>query len=207
LEGDVLPGRDGKQGTMLLRANIDHLQLEDVIADAWTQKVRGDLRIDAKLEGDPGKPGEAMQTGTITLDKGILEAFPILETLATFTGSERFRHVALRDGASAHFTRQGKRTIVEGIDLQSDGLAKLTGAIQIEDKALSGNLRLGVIPGSVSWLPGAGTEGILGSRFGLSLDRYCSIRDRGRPKERPGPQIGGCRSGERDRHDQKSLVR
>jgi len=154
-EGDILPGREGKRGTMLIRANVDHLQLEDVVKDSWTQKVRGDLRIDAKIEGDPAHLGEAKQSGTITIDKGVLETFPILETLATYTGSERFRRVALRDGAGAKFTRQGKRTVIENIDVQSDGLARLTGTIQIEDKVLSGQLRLGIIPGSMTWLPGA----------------------------------------------------
>lgn len=155
LEGDITRGSKGKPGSILLRASVERLQAQEVVADAWTQKVRGDLRISAKIEGDPARPDEISQTGTITLDKGMLEAFPVLETLATYTGSERFRRLALRDGASARFKRIGTRTVVEQIDVQSDGLARLTGNLQVDGKALSGKLRLGVIPGGVSWLPGA----------------------------------------------------
>ena len=155
VEGDIIKGTTGKPGSMLLRAAIDHLQAQEVVADAWTQKVRGDLRVTAKIEGDPARPDQISQTGTITMDKGILEAFPVLETLATYTGSERFRRLALRDGASAQFKRTGNRTIVENIDVQSDGLARLTGSLQVDGKALSGKLRLGIIPGSASWIPGA----------------------------------------------------
>ncbi|RFC48738.1 MAG: hypothetical protein DVB23_000431 [Verrucomicrobia bacterium] len=155
VEGDITKGGQGKPGSVLLRANIDHLQAQDVVADAWTQRVRGDLRVTAKIEGDPAHPDQLSQTGTITLDKGMLEAFPVLETLATYTGSERFRRLALRDGASAQFKRIGNRTVVENIDIQSDGLARLTGNLLVDGKALSGKLRLGVIPGSASWLPGA----------------------------------------------------
>jgi hypothetical protein len=89
------------------------------------------------------------------LDKGVIESFPLLETLATYTGNERFRRIALRDGAQAHVRRLGKQTVIDRIDVQSDGLARLTGSIQIDDKALSGKLRLGIIPGTASWLPGA----------------------------------------------------
>ncbi len=155
LEGDILPGKEDRPGSLLLRAAVKHLKLADVVDEGWRQRVRGDVGITATLEGDPDHLAAAAATGTITLDNGILEALPILETLATYTGSERFRRVALRDGATARFTRQGKTTVIEGIDVQSDGLARLTGGLRIEEGALSGTLRLGVIPGTMTWLPGA----------------------------------------------------
>ena len=155
VEGDVLPGRDAKPGTLLLRAVVERLKAEDVVSPAWSQRVKGDIKVDAKIEGDPGKPDQVAQTGVITLDKGVIESFPLLETLATYTGNERFRRIALRDGAQAHVRRLGKQTVIDRIDVQSDGLARLTGSIQIDDKALSGKLRLGIIPGTASWLPGA----------------------------------------------------
>jgi hypothetical protein len=154
-EGDIVPGRQSKPGSLLLRVKADHFKAEDAVSPGWSQKVKGELRVDAKVEGDPAKPEQLVQSGTITLDKGMLEAFPLLETLSTFTGNERFRRIALRDGAQAHFKRQGTRTLLDAIDVQSDGLARLTGTIQIDDKALSGRLRLGIIPGTASWLPGA----------------------------------------------------
>jgi hypothetical protein len=166
VEGDILPGRGGKPGSLLLRARADHLKLADLVQDSWRQRVRGDVKVAAKIEGDPGRPGDLAVTGTLHLDNGVLEAFPILDTLATYTGTERFRRIALRNGGSASFTRQGTTLRVEGIDLQSDGLAKLTGELTVRDEALSGVLRLGVVPGTMNWLPGAEQKVFLEARDG-----------------------------------------
>jgi len=155
VEGDIVPGKGNTPGSLLLRARADHLKLSDVVQESWEKRVSGDLRVTAKIEGDPARPEDVAVTGTVHLDNGVLEAFPILDTLATYTGTERFRRVALRDGGSATFTRKGQHLIIEKIDLQSDGLARLTGAVSVTGKSLSGNLRLGVVPGTMNWLPGA----------------------------------------------------
>tara|TARA_R110002096_G_scaffold147671_32_gene307943 strand:- start:871 stop:2340 length:1470 start_codon:yes stop_codon:yes gene_type:complete len=166
VEGDIKMGGDDAKGDMLLRANITDLDIRDLVADTWQRRLQGNLKAEATMTGDPNDMESAIQVGTVTLDKGVIEALPVLDLLGTYTKNDRFRRIALRDGGSAEFSRKGSRTEIRNIDLQSDGLAKLSGSLDIEGKDLSGVLQLGIVPGTLRLIPGAERTVFVDSRDG-----------------------------------------
>ncbi len=166
LDGEVKLGNDAKPGSLLLRSNLTNLNLSELVDENWQRRLQGQLTVEATLTGDPENLTMATQKGSITLDNGIIEAFPVLDLLGTYTKNERFRRIALRDGGSADFTRQGGRVEVRNISLQSDGLAKLEGSLDIVDGQLEGVLKLGVVPGTLRLIPGAERKVFVDSREG-----------------------------------------
>lgn len=166
VEGDIRMGDEKTKGEMLLRTNVTDLDIRDLVADTWQRRLQGTLKAEAKMTGDPGQMDAAPLVGKITLDKGVIEALPVLDLLGTYTKNERFRRIALRDGGSADFTRQGSKIEIRNIDLQSDGLAKLSGNLDINGKELSGVLQLGIVPGTLRLIPGAERKVFVDSRDG-----------------------------------------
>lgn len=153
LDGDILLGAEGKPGSMQLDATVTQLPAGRLGSESGPARVKGDLEIGARITGDPGAAKDSRQEGRITLRNGVVETLPILQMLARFTGSKRFERIALRDGGGAKFVREKGRTVFSEIDFQSDGLARLTGDLVIQDGNLDGLLQLGVIPGTLSWIP------------------------------------------------------
>ncbi len=152
-DGEIELGRDGEPGELLVQLDLTNLDLEDLVAGTWKRRLQGDLEVEATIEGAPENLAECRQTGVVTLNRGMIESLPVLDMLARYTNSERFRRIALRDGARAEFTRKGDRLEIRNIEVQSDGLARLTGEIDVEGGNLSGYLDLGVIPGTLKWIP------------------------------------------------------
>jgi len=155
LEGDLVFGEGEDPGSMQLDAEVSRLSLSDLARERGRTRVHGEVEIVARIEGDPNDLENSRQEGTITIRNGVVETLPILEMLARFTQSKRFERIALRDGGGANFVREGGRTTLSDIDFQSDGLGRLTGDLAIEDGDLAGVLQLGVIPGTLKWIPSA----------------------------------------------------
>lgn len=167
LQGDIRLGESGKPGSMRLDAEVNGLSVARLAQERGGQsRVQGDLEITARIEGDPGDVKNSRQEGRITLRNGVVETFPVLQMLARFTGSKRFERIALRDGGGAKFVREKGRTNFSEIDFQSDGLARLTGDLAVQDGQVEGLLNLGVIPGTLSWIPAAEQKIFTESRDG-----------------------------------------
>lgn len=155
LDGDIHLAEQGQPGSMLLNAKVSQLPVGRLGSETSPARVKGDLEITARITGDPAAAKNSRQEGRITLRNGIVETLPILQMLARFTGSKRFERIALRDDGGAKFVREKGRTVFSEIDFQSDGLARLTGDLVIQDGNLDGVVQLGVIPGTLSWIPEA----------------------------------------------------
>ena len=146
VEGDMVLGDDSN---LDLRVNLTGLEIAQVVPEDWSKRLSGQLEIDAVVTGDV----DAIQSeGTIAVKEGVLTALPVLDQLATYTRTERFRRIAL-NRADAKFAKNGEQLLIHELFLQSDGLARLEGAITIDQSQLDGSLNLGVIPGILKWLP------------------------------------------------------
>lgn len=145
-EGDMILGDDSK---LNVDVNLTGLDLAQVVPEDWQKRLTGTLEIDAKITGDV----DALQSqGTVTIKEGVLTALPVLDQLATYTRTERFRRVAL-NRADAKFSKNGEQLLLHEMFLQSDGLARLEGAVTIQNKSVDGLLDLGVVPGILKWIP------------------------------------------------------
>ena len=111
--------------------------------------VSGNAHITAKLPG-----GAPRVTGDLQLSDGQIEAIPLLDQIATFTRTERFRRVVLTRG-SVSFDQNGGLTNLRNLVLESEGLLRLEGNCQIAQNRIDGRFQLGVTAASLQWLPGS----------------------------------------------------
>lgn len=128
------------------------LELRHLVSDAWRPKLGGVLEGDYEVAGRPGRA--AGIKGKIRLKSGVVQSLPLLDRVAEYTHTERFRRVVL-DLAAGELAIEGPRTRVTNIVLQSNGLIRVEGDLSIEGGVLAGDLRVGVSPETLRWLPGA----------------------------------------------------
>ena len=146
IDGDVTLG---DSSDLDVRANLTGVAMREVVPEDWTKRFTGELEIDAHISGDVD---EMASQGDIKIHDGVLTALPVLDQLARYTGTDRFRRIAL-NRADAKFARKGETIVLTEIFLQSDGLARLEGNLSIDESKLDGEVYLGVVPGILKWLP------------------------------------------------------
>lgn len=151
VDGEIVFGENSKVD---VRANMSKVNLAKMVPEDWAKRISGEIAIDATITGTLE---QTQSQGTVTIDKGVLEALPVLDQLATYTKTERFRRIAM-NRAAAKFANNGQQLLIHDIYLQSDGLARLEGNLAIHEGALDGALQLGVIPGTLKWIPAVDVE-------------------------------------------------
>ncbi|MEO7724965.1 MAG: hypothetical protein ABIU29_09840, partial [Chthoniobacterales bacterium] len=102
----------------------------------------------------PLPEGAVQIEGDLQLVDGQLEALPLLDQIAAFTRTHRFRRVALTRG-SISFSDEGDRTVVKNLVLESEGLMRVEGACTIAQNKIDGVFQVGVTSASLQWLPGS----------------------------------------------------
>lgn len=156
-----------REGTPVdLDVNLSNLDVKKVLGPEWQDRVSGTLRGEIKVTGNAEGREGLKQSGTLYLDEGLLTDLPLLGKIADYTRSERFRRLTLSK-AQADFTREGDRIVITNIAIQSDGLSRLEGSLIVDGRALDGDFKLGVTPGTLRWIPGAEQKVFAGSGAGF----------------------------------------
>lgn len=150
-----------ERGQLTLRSRVDKLRGDRIWREDWKQRILGTLYADIKTEGRFGSETKLTHTGSVGLENGMLMALPVLEKLANHTKTERFRRLVL-DKAEADFVLKEDRLWLENLLIQSDGLLRVEGSIQVDhafskagSRPLIGVLEIGVVHDVLKWLPGA----------------------------------------------------
>ena len=97
---------------------------------------------------------------------GVLTALPVLDRLAAYANTTRFRILPLQE-AHAGFIRRGNKLTLTDIVISSEGLVRLEGRMDITGQALDGFFRLGLPPGTLATIPGAETKVFVEHEHGL----------------------------------------
>ncbi|HEY1583109.1 MAG TPA: hypothetical protein VGF73_08425 [Chthoniobacterales bacterium] len=134
-------------------ARLDQIDLTPLLTSDWRMRLQGKLAGSAKIHA-PLPQGTMTVTGDLNLLDGQLEALPILNQIATFTRTERFRHITLTRG-SLSFTKNGDSVSVQNLILESEGLLRVEGNCTIAHQKIDGIFQLGVTAASLQWLPGS----------------------------------------------------
>jgi hypothetical protein len=136
-----------------MQAQLTDLPLEPLLPSDWRARLHGKLsgtsRIHAPLSGAP-----IHLEGNLYVTEGQVEALPLLNQIATFTRTERFRRISLSKG-SLSFTRDGRFTSAKDIIIESEGLLRVEGTCTVVDDQIDGLFQIGVTAASLQWLPGA----------------------------------------------------
>lgn len=148
-----------------LNAEFSKLALTPLLPADWRMRLSGNFSGRARIHA-PMSNASAMQVGgSLSLADGQLEALPILNQIASFTGSERFRRIAINRG-SLDFTRDENSINGTRIVLESEGLLRVEGAFVIRNEQIDGNFQIGVTAASLQWLPGSRERVFVAERDG-----------------------------------------
>ncbi len=154
---------DLKAKRFAVTGDASSLKCEDILNPDWAKRLTGDVTSDFNLENDSGTP-EA--SGKLTIKNGMLTALPMLDALAAYADTRRFRVLTLSESHTDWHWKQGELTLSKLV-LASEGLVRLEGNITIRGKALDGRFRLGLAPGTLATIPGAETDVFLAGERGL----------------------------------------
>lgn len=138
------------------RGTLDGLQLAKIIPDDWLKRVKGTASASVQISGNPQDPDRLLWRGNAAIKDGLLEGLPILQIIARKTRNEGFVRLVLKD-TRTRFTRTASGDwILEGLLMDAPGLLRLKGNASIAASSqLSGNLLLGIVPGTLRYLAGA----------------------------------------------------
>jgi hypothetical protein len=133
---------------------LSGVKCEEVLSETWAKRLLGGLSTDFTVDNHSGRP---VARGHLVLENGTLTALPVLDMLAAYADTRRFRVLALSE---AHADWRWEKDLIElnNIVIASEGLARLEGRVNIRGRELDGNLRLGLLPGTLATIPGAETD-------------------------------------------------
>lgn len=133
---------------------LSGVKCEEILSETWAKRLIGTLNTDLVADNHAGK---LVLHGRLVLHNGTLTALPVLDILAAYADTRRFRVLALSE---AHADWRWEKDLMElcNIVIASEGLARLEGRVTIRGRELDGNLRLGLVPGTLAKIPGAETD-------------------------------------------------
>jgi hypothetical protein len=132
--------------------HLSGLDLRNVLSADWTPKLSGVLEGEYEAASSP--PADVLLKGKLSLKNGVVQGLPVLDRVADFTHTDRFRRVVL-DEAKWDVERQGDLTKITNLALQSNGLIRVEGGMTLQNRRLQGDFLVGVSPETLRWMPGA----------------------------------------------------
>ncbi|HWB58625.1 MAG TPA: hypothetical protein VG733_04000 [Chthoniobacteraceae bacterium] len=150
-----------------VQARLNGIPVGPLLRPDWRQKLKGNLSGSVEVSSALPMAGSPRAEGDLSLSQGELEALPILDEIATFTNTERFRKISL-SRVNAHFKRTDAVLEVTKFVAESEGLIRVDGSFTVLNGMINGNFQVGVTPASLEWL----TPDRRNSVFTVSHDGY-----------------------------------
>src|SRR6478735_8251516 len=104
-----------------LAGDATGLKCEDILNADWSRRLTGDVTSDFTLDNRPGYP-EA--SGKLIVRNGVLTALPMLDALAAYADTRRFRVLALNEVHTDWQWKKGE-VALKNLVLSSEGLVRL----------------------------------------------------------------------------------
>ena len=147
----------------VLEGSASGVRCEDVFSADWAKRCSGEMNSSFTLDNHDGA---LVARGHLDIRKGTLTALPVLDALAAYADTRRFRVLALSEAATDWRWKEGE-IFFSKLVLGSEGLARLEGNLFIRGRDLDGTFRLGLAPGTLASIPGAETKVFLPGEHGL----------------------------------------
>ena len=154
---------NSKTGTYAFEGDLDEVKCDEVLNENWARRLTGDLSSTFSVNNISGKMA---MNGKLTVRNGTLTALPMLDALAAYADTRRFRIIQLSDARTKWHYSDGRYVFTDFV-MASEGLIRLEGDFSIKGKAIDGLFRLGLVPGTLSSIPGAETDVFLPGEHGL----------------------------------------
>ncbi len=135
--------------------NLDAVPVEPFLPPDWRGRLHGSATGNVRVTGSPEDAKSWQSSGHIELREGRLEALPVLNELAIFSSSARYRQAVVQKG-SVDFTWTPDLLKVRNIVIESDGLLRVEGDFTVRAQQIDGLFRVGVAISSVRWVSQVG---------------------------------------------------
>ena len=149
--------------TYSFEGNADEVKCSELLNENWARRLTGDATSTFSVDNIRGYMS---MSGDLQILNGTLTALPMLDALAAYADTRRFRVLQLNE-ARAKWRWANGELLLSDIAMGSEGLIRLEGDIIIRGNAIDGRFRLGLVPGTLSNIPGAETDVFLPGTHGL----------------------------------------
>lgn len=136
----------------------------EVVPPDWKKHLVGRLESDFSVRSQAGGP--VVTEGVLVLHNGVVTALPILDRLAAYADTTRFRRMTLNNSRMSYRYESGRLELTD-IVISSEGLTRIEGRLAIHDGRLDGEFDLGLTSGTLARIPGAETRVFLPGKEGL----------------------------------------
>lgn len=133
---------------------IDGVRCDEVLNENWAQRLTGDISSSYEIS-NPG--GSLEMSGELGIRNGVLTALPMLDALAAYADTRRFRILQLNEARTKWRFSDGE-ILLNDLVMGSEGLIRIEGDIAIKGKQIDGTFQLGLVPGTLANIPGAETH-------------------------------------------------
>lgn len=148
-----------------IRGDVTGARVEDIVEEDWKQKLMGPIA--ARFEVTGSAEQQTLIRGDVKITDGVLTALPVLNHIAAYAQTSRFRRLVLNE-ASLEFERRGEVLDLRKILLSSEGLVRIEGDMRVDGELIrKGDFEVGITPGTLAHLPGAETKVFQRGRLGL----------------------------------------
>lgn len=149
--------------TYSFEGDIEGVKCAELLNENWARRLTGDLVSTFSVDNIRGSMAMA---GELQILNGTLTALPMLDSLAAYADTRRFRLLQLNEARTKWRWANGE-IILNDIAMGSEGLIRIEGDMNIRGNAIDGRFRLGLVPGILSNIPGAETDVFLPGSHGL----------------------------------------
>ncbi len=134
--------------------NVDGVKCAEILNENWAQRLTGDASSTYTIDN---RGGTMVLSGEVTVRNGTMTALPMLDALAAYADTRRFRILQLNEAHTKWRYSKGEILLTDFV-MGSEGLIRLVGNLSIKGKAIDGRFRLGLVPGTLKNIPGAETD-------------------------------------------------
>ncbi|MGJ8654901.1 MAG: hypothetical protein ACSHX6_00515 [Akkermansiaceae bacterium] len=128
------------------------LKCKDVFPDGWHRHLTGEVR--GKFKILPHEGTEPKITGWMEIQRGTLQALPILNTVSYYLAEPKYRTLSF-EKFTCDYEKFRDQIHLRNIILSSKGLLKIEGDLKIDGSNLDGLFDVGVPASYLSKIPGA----------------------------------------------------
>jgi hypothetical protein len=150
-------------GTYALEGEIDGVKCDEILNESWARRLTGDVSSTFSVNNISGK---MVMDGELVIRNSTLTALPMLDALAAYADTRRFRVMQLSESRTKWRYSDGGYVFTDFV-MASEGLIRLEGNFSIKGREIDGVFRLGLVPGTLSNIPGAESHVFLPGERGL----------------------------------------
>jgi len=143
--------------------DVQGIRCDELLNENWARRLTGDVSSTFKFNRTEKSQ---VVSGELSINHGTLTALPMLDALAAYADTRRFRILQLNDARTKwQYTKD--EILLTDLVLGSEGLIRLEGSMSIRGEEIDGSFQLGLVPGTLAKIPGAESRVFQPGRLGL----------------------------------------